>query len=433
MTYNWLSHKTGMTDPDMGSWSYGYDNNGNLTTQTDAKNQTITMVYDALNRLTNKNYPTGSGMTNIVYSFDSTANGNYGLGLRTGMTDAAGTTADKYDTRGRLIEEKKTINSVDYTTGYTYDGLDRTATVVLPTGETVTNTYNGRGLPSTLSGSVVGNLVTSTLYNQLGSITQINLGNGLRTNYSYWGIDHSTTAYGKLWEIQTLPQAGGTAIQDMQYTWDANSNLTTRQNTVSSETENFTYDSLDRVTAVSGAYSNSYGYDTIGNITTMNGNSYTYSTKPHAVTAVGSTSYAYDANGNMTTRGTQTITWDVENRPLTVTGGASFVYDGDGNRVEKIENSETTLYINQYYEKNITTGVVTTSYYLGGQLVAQNAGGTLKYIHQDSLGSTSVMSTSTGTLDSSIAYFPFGATRTGSVSTDKEFTGQRLDQTGLYY
>jgi len=89
MTYNWLSHKTGMTDPDMGSWSYVYDNNGNLYQQTDAKSQTITMVYDAMNRLTNKNYPAGSGMTNIVYSYDSIANGNYGKGLRTGMTDAA--------------------------------------------------------------------------------------------------------------------------------------------------------------------------------------------------------------------------------------------------------------------------------------------------------------------------------------------------------
>jgi len=43
------------------------------------------------------------------------------------------------------------------------------------------------------------------------------------------------------------------------------------------------------------------------------------------------------------------------------------------------------------------------------------------------------MSTSTGTLDSSIVYLPFGATRTGSVNTPKEFTGQRLDSTGLYY
>jgi RHS repeat-associated protein len=43
------------------------------------------------------------------------------------------------------------------------------------------------------------------------------------------------------------------------------------------------------------------------------------------------------------------------------------------------------------------------------------------------------MSTSTGTLDSSITFFPFGSTRTGSVNTAKKFTGQRLDDTGLYY
>jgi RHS repeat-associated protein len=135
----------------------------------------------------------------------------------------------------------------------------------------------------------------------------------------------------------------------------------------------------------------------------------------------------------MTNRGSQTITWDVENRPLTVTGGASFVYDGDGNRVKKTEGGQTTLYINQYYEKNLTTGVVTTSYYLGGQPVATREGTTLRYIHQDSLGSTSVMTTSAGVLDSAAAYDPFGATRNGSVSISKGFTGQRLDGTGLYF
>jgi RHS repeat-associated protein len=326
-----------------------------------------------------------------------------------------------------------------------------------------------------VTGSVAGSLVSSTLYNQLGSINQINLGNNLQTNYSYWGIDHSTTtSYGKLWEIKTQPQAGGAAIQDLQYTWDNNSNLTQRVNTVSSETENFTYDSLDRLTGATGTstqssgnsgtisilmsgtatpassvnvtvlmsgsssqgYTQSYSYNTIGNITAMNGTSYTYNTngtRPHAVTATGTTSYAYDANGNMTTRGTQTITWDVENRPLTVTGGTSLVYDGDGNRIEQIAGGQTTLYINQYYDKNLTTGAVTTYYYLGGQLVAQKTGRSLKYIHSDSLGSTSVMTTSTGAVDSSISYFPFGTAKSGIVSTAKEFTGQRLDSTGLYY
>lgn len=57
----------------------------------------------------------------------------------------------------------------------------------------------------------------------------------------------------------------------------------------------------------------------------------------------------------------------------------------------------------------------------------------ISYFHQDSLGGTSVVSDANGTLVSSIAYMPFGLTRSGSVPTDKMFTGQRLDGTGLYY
>jgi hypothetical protein len=87
----------------------------------------------------------------------------------------------------------------------------------------------------------------------------------------------------------------------------------------------------------------------------------------------------------MTARGSQTLTWDVENRLISVSGGASFVYDGNGNRVMKTEGGETILYVNQYYEKNLTTGVVTTYYYLGGKLVAMREGTDLKYTHDDHL------------------------------------------------
>jgi len=208
-----------------------------------------------------------------------------------------------------------------------------------------------------------------------------------------------------------------------------------REDVISEETESFTYDFLDRLTGVSGPYSESYTYDEIGNITSRNGVDYNYdSNQPHAVDSIdGSTSYTYDANGNMTTRGSQTIGWDVENRVVSVTGGASFVYDGDGNRVKKTENGETIVYVNQYYEKNLDTGVVTTYYYLGGWLVAMREGTNLKYMHQDHLSSTSVMTDTSGDSLGAIKYLPFGETRSGSVPTDKQFTGQRLDDTGLYY
>jgi RHS repeat-associated protein len=57
----------------------------------------------------------------------------------------------------------------------------------------------------------------------------------------------------------------------------------------------------------------------------------------------------------------------------------------------------------------------------------------LQYIHQDHLGGTSEISDSSGNQIAYISYFPFGVTRAGSVPTDKKFTGQRLDSSGLYY
>jgi YD repeat-containing protein len=137
------------------------------------------------------------------------------------------------------------------------------------------------------------------------------------------------------------------------------------------------------------------------------------------------------------TRGSQTLNWDAENRLTAVTGGgsnAAFVYDGDGNRIKKTENGETIVYVNPFFEKNLTTLTTTSSYYLGGKLVAQSENTTLKYIHQDSLSSTSLMTNTSGAqVGTTVKYLPFGETRSGTVPTDKLFTGQRLDDTGLYY
>jgi RHS repeat-associated protein len=246
--------------------------------------------------------------------------------------------------------------------------------------------------------------------------------------------------------IESGPSQSETLYQT-QYTWDPAGNLDLRDTfnlqTSTWENEDFTYDFLDRLTVVSSAaYSKTYTNNAIGNLTLKDGNTLNYPTngvRPHAVSAMGSTNYAYDANGNMTTRGTQTLTWDVENRLSTVTGGASFVYDGDGNRVKKTEGGETILYVNQFYEKNLTTREVTTYYYLGGKLIAQNkhldTTDTLRYIQQDSLGSTSMMADASGQAVGTIKYFPYGECRNSleNIPTDRLFTGQRLDSTGLYY
>ncbi len=113
---------------------------------------------------------------------------------------------------------------------------------------------------------------------------------------------------------------------------------------------------------------------------------------------------------------------------------STFVYDGDGTRGKKTEGGETVLYVNRYYQKNLTTGEETTHYYLGGRLVAMRQGTTLEYVHQDHLTGTSLVTESGGNQVGGIKYYPYGTTRSGSVPTDRKFTGQRLDAgTGLYY
>lgn len=130
----------------------------------------------------------------------------------------------------------------------------------------------------------------------------------------------------------------------------------------------------------------------------------------------------------------RSIVWDTENRPVSITVNgteiARFVYDGNGNRVWKLEGGQEVLYINRYFEKNLTGGNETSSYYLGGRLIARREGSVLRYVHQDHLTGTSAMSDSSGALISSIKYLPYGGTLSGSVPTDIKFTGQRLDDTG---
>ncbi len=392
-------------------------------------------LTDALDRLTGKSYPDGSGMTDVLYTYDDAD--AFGLGRRTGMIDASGSSNWVYDARGRLVEESRTILGGYYVTGFTYDAAGRLTTVQYPTGETVTQTYSDRGLPYSLSGNETGTLVSSALYNQLGAITQINLGNGVTTEFDYWGLDHGSDHYGMLYEIKTYK--GETTHQQVQHTWDDAGNLVTRYDAVDEETENFTYDFLDRLTAASGAYSRSYSYDAIGNIVSKNSVSYTYgSSRPHAVTQYGNTTYDYDANGNMVLRGDQTISWNSDNMPAAIAGFddlTTFVYDGDGSRVIKTEDGETTLYVNEYYELNLTTGNATTYYYLGERQVALKAGENLRFVHQDHLTGTSLTTDSSGDLVARVKYYPYGETRSssGALGTDRMFTGQRLDGTGLYF
>jgi len=101
-----------------------------------------------------------------------------------------------------------------------------------------------------------------------------------------------------------------------------------------------------------------------------------------------------------------------------------------------VSGGTTTYTFFGHYEEEVTSGVTTavSHYSFGGLRVAVKRGSTLYHVHGDHLGSASV-TTAGSVVEGSRAYYPYGAQRSasGTLRTDRTFTGQKEDLTGLLY
>jgi|GEM_PF-3943519 len=138
MTYDGMDHKTGMVDPNMGSWIYAVDALGEVLCQTDAKGQSIIMGYDNVGRLVSKlETAAGAGCnatsgTSSVWTYDTQTKG---MGLPASVTDSNGFERDyDYDSLSRPADVTITPGSgaAQYTVSTTYDGLGRVQTITYP-------------------------------------------------------------------------------------------------------------------------------------------------------------------------------------------------------------------------------------------------------------------------------------------------------------
>ncbi len=306
ITYDTLGRKTAQSDPDMGNWTYAYDAVGNLTSQTDARSVTTTRTYDELDRITGINYPTD---TDTSYTYD----GNSKKGTLTSVTDAAGSISFTYDNRLRRLTEARTVGSTTKTTSFAYDAMDRITTQTNPDSEAVAYTFNTQGEIETVNG-----IMDDFDYNALGKITEKTFDNGLTTEYTYDTDDFRLNA------IETG------SIQDLSYTYDNVGNVGTRVNNLTSKTETFTYDDLDRLETASetSGYDYEYDYNSIGNLTkfTDDGDDtdYTYGEDPagpHALTskstASGSATPAFTFSDDWSSGSINGTNWDNWGSPQT--------------------------------------------------------------------------------------------------------------------
>ncbi|HSW87828.1 MAG TPA: FG-GAP-like repeat-containing protein [Candidatus Saccharimonadales bacterium] len=268
-SYDTLGRKTSQTDPDIGTWNYTYDGIGNLLTKKDNRNVTTTRTYDEVNRVTKVDYPNDM---DVLYTYD----GNSKIGTLTSVTDAAGTIAYSYDNRLRKTQEQRVMDNTAWTTQFAYDDLNNITSRTNPDGEVITYAFNPQNEVASVSG-VLNNIT----YDALGHITQKSFANGLTTNYSYNTDDF------RLNRIQT-----GT-VQDQGYSYDAVGNVTSITDNILTKTQNFVYDSLNRLKNAqeTNGYNYAYSYNPIGNLTAFinasNEIDYTYGQNAgvHAITS----------------------------------------------------------------------------------------------------------------------------------------------------
>jgi len=125
-------------------------------------------------------------------------------------------------------------------------------------------------------------------------------------------------------------------------------------------------------------------------------------------------------------------------RVTRMTGGIteSYTYDADGDRVAKTVGGVTTVYLQGLWEQ-IVGGASTRYYPFNDQIVAMRDSATnaVTYLHGDHLGSVSLATDNSGAVVSKQDFDPWGKARGASTipQTSLNYTGQRLDGTGLLY
>jgi hypothetical protein len=58
----------------------------------------------------------------------------------------------------------------------------------------------------------------------------------------------------------------------------------------------------------------------------------------------------------------------------------SLTYDGNATLVKEVMDGQTTVYVGNHYEKNVTTGHVTRYYFFGSQRIAMRKAAVVQYV-----------------------------------------------------
>ncbi|MFJ5305657.1 ricin-type beta-trefoil lectin domain protein [Streptomyces sp. NPDC088350] len=342
--YDLLGQKTSQTDPNTGTTSFDkYDTVGNLLQTTDARGQVLSYAYDWDNRPTAEYNSTWSATPDPSKELSSWAYDTLAKGYPTSSTRyVGGTTGSAY------TQAVTGYNTAYQPTGTTMtvpatDGFAAAGQSTAPTSGTVTYTASSFytptvGLLSTLRYQADGNLPAEDIdygYTQQGNLDGIGgfitaantpdyldtavhdpFGRVLQTNYGTTGKELATFAQydattGRVTQTSSMLQTSTTALDVANYRYNQAGEITAiddLQNNTTHDTQCFTYDSFQRLTAAwtdtAGiTNSSSAPVGSVGGCTT--GSVQTTTTAPVTTSTIGGPApywqtYTYDLLGDRT-------------------------------------------------------------------------------------------------------------------------------------
>ena len=251
------------------------------------------------------------------------------------MTDPSGSATYRYERRGLLESEQKSIDGNPYSTTYQYDAGGRRTGLTYPSGRTVTFDFDYANRPiAAHSGSTT--IVSSAKYLPFGPMTELVLGNGTTRSMQY------DPRY-----LPTSNQLTGPSgvLANYSYGTDPGGNVTSIHDVLDTTfNRDFGYDDLNRLTTANSGTSlwgtGTYSYDAMGNIEWLTLGSVRSATfnylgttsKLSSVVENGqSQAMTYDAAGNETPAGSSSL-YSPSNH-LTDSDSLTYGYDGRGVRV----------------------------------------------------------------------------------------------------
>ncbi|WP_344522241.1 DUF6531 domain-containing protein [Streptomyces rectiviolaceus] len=363
--YDAAGHPTSVTDPLKNENKTGYDAVGNIETVTDAREKRTVYEYDELNRPKKVTAP-DTGTTDLTYNL---------AGFLETSTDAnIHTMTYGYDAEGRL---KSVKNPLTRTVGYDYDPEGNRTKVTNARGQTITTTIDARQLPTKVTYSD-GTPSQSYVYDAASRIREATDATGKRT-LTYDDDD----------KIQTITSPG--AAKPFTYAWNTNDTLKSRTYPDGRATS-YGYDTVGRITSqTTDSKATGYAYDKAGNLTsvtlpttTARAETRTYDEAGRLATLTtptGSNTYGYDLNGRMSTdtpkgakparygyddvgRMTRACTDTTTESCLPGKTGGTYTYDKVGNLKTSQTSSTTTNYTYDEADqlKSTTAGTTTSSY-----------------------------------------------------------------------